>query len=457
MRRLILALAASLAIAALAAWLIALPGTMSLDVAGFRLQPRLGTVLLLAGLFVILVIAVWAILRRIIGLPRFIARRTAERRRAYGVDALSQGMIALEAGEAERARQLARDAHARLPGNAAAQLLEAQASLAMGDLRAARDQYRTLISDEKTALAALSGLYRQAQAQGRGDAALTFARKAARMSPGISWATDAVFDDLTRRGAWQEALEIVASQPVPTREAKRAKRRRQAVLETAMARDLEEKAPNDALDHALAALKLVNDLVPAALIAARIYINRGDGRRAASLLRRVWRTERHPDLATLYANVQPGASAVERLRKIRELIGDGSDSRETAMVLARAAIDAYEWPAARNALARYAAAEPTQGVCALMAEIEEGQNGDQGKAREWFGRALRAPRDPAWVADGTILDEWAPVSPVTGKLDAVQWKVPTTSLARAPAPDANADAQDGAVPAGTLPPGGDQT
>ncbi len=63
-------------------------------------------------------------------------------------------------------------------------------------------------------------------------------------------------------------------------------------------------------------------------------------------------------------------------------------------------------------------------MCLLMAEIEEGQSGDQGKAREWLARALTAPADPAWTADGVTSDDWAPASPVTGRLDAFEWKVP---------------------------------
>jgi HemY protein len=63
-----------------------------------------------------------------------------------------------------------------------------------------------------------------------------------------------------------------------------------------------------------------------------------------------------------------------------------------------------------------------------MAEIEERESGDEGRAREWMGRALRAPRDPAWTADGYVSDRWMPVSPVSGRLDAFQWKVPLAEL-----------------------------
>jgi HemY protein len=45
-----------------------------------------------------------------------------------------------------------------------------------------------------------------------------------------------------------------------------------------------------------------------------------------------------------------------------------------------------------------------------------------------MGRALRAPRDPAWTADGYVSDRWMPVSPVSGRLDAFQWKVPLAEL-----------------------------
>ena len=142
-----------------------------------------------------------------------------------------------------------------------------------------------------------------------------------------------------------------------------------------------------------------------------------------SLLRRVWRATRHPDLATLFANAVPGVSAVERLRRLRELIENPAPDRASAVVLARAAVEAYEWATARNALAAHLN-NPSQTVCLLLAEIEEGQNGDQGKAREWLARAVRAPRDAAWTADGVVFDEWEPVSPVSGRLDALQWRVP---------------------------------
>lgn len=437
----------SLVLAGIAAWIIALPGTLTLELAGYRMQPRLGTAVVILLVAAALVILVWAIVRRIIGAPGAMARRRATRRREQGVEALSDAVIALQSGDPARARIMAREAQARLPDNGAAKLLEARADLALGDMPAAREHYRALIASEKTAVAALTGLYDQARAQNRPEAALTFARKTLALAPETGWAGQAVFDDLARRGQWAEAVAMVNAETATSREDKARKRRRQAVIETARARESETSQPNNALEHALTALKLLPDFVPAALIAARIYANRGESRRAQSLLRRIWRATGHPDIAALYAHSQPGASAVDRLKRLGEIIELPAPHRAAGMAMARAAIDAYDWPRAREALAPFAGPEATQGVASLMAEIEEGQTGDQGKAREWLARAVRAPRDPAWTADGIVSDEWEPVSPVTGRLDAFEWKVPVASNAR-PAPLAASAAQ--AVPG--LPP-----
>ncbi|MEQ1902405.1 MAG: heme biosynthesis HemY N-terminal domain-containing protein, partial [Devosia sp.] len=381
----------SLLLTAGIAWLVSLPGTLSLEVLGYRMQPRLGMAALVVAASLIAVIVFWSILRRVLNAPGYFARLARDRRRDVGIAALSDGFVALQAGDPGRARVLAREARSNLPRNHAAQLLEARSDLALGDMQAAREHYRALISNKKTAVAALAGLYEQARTQGRTEAALNFAQKAVTLAPQTGWASAAVLEDLTRRGLWDAALARVAEEVATTREEKMQKRRKQAVLETAIAREAEATDPLGALDHALVALRLVNDFVPAALIAARIQTNRGEARKAMSLLRRVWRATSHPHVATLFANAVQGAPAIDRLKRTRELIDTPPPNRQAAIVLARAAVDAYEWALARNALASYSVAEPTQSVCLLMAEIEEGQNADQGKAREWLARAVRAP------------------------------------------------------------------
>ena len=82
----------------------------------------------------------------------------------------------------------------------------------------------------------------------------------------------------------------------------------------------------------------------------------------------------------------------------------------------------------REALKDLISKRPTERVCTLMARIEGGEFGDKGRVREWLARAVRAPRDPSWTADGYISEHWAPVSPITGQLDAFVWKIPVEQL-----------------------------
>src|SRR5262249_58967456 len=161
---------------------------------------------------------------------------------------------------------------------------------------------------------------------------------------------------------------------------------------------------------------------PAAARAGRLLGEGGELRKAARIVETAWRVNPHPDLADGYAHLRPGSSARERLARIEALTIKTPGALEAALAVARAALDAQEFAIARTALAPFVTA-PTKRVAALMAALEMGQ-GDEGRAREWMARALNARRDPAWTADGFISDRWLPVSPVTGRLDAFEWKDP---------------------------------
>ena len=143
---------------------------------------------------------------------------------------------------------------------------------------------------------------------------------------------------------------------------------------------------------------------------------------AARIIERAWGANPHPDLAAAYAALRPGDSARQRLSRVETLAAKGPADAEAALAVARAALDAQEFAAARKALAPYTAT-PRKRVAALMAELEMAQ-GDEGRGREWMARALNARRDPAWTADAFVSDHWLPISPVSGRLDAFEWKDP---------------------------------
>ncbi len=293
MIRIFIIVAFSLAVAWGASFIMSVPGSVAITGFGYQMQPSLGIVLFALILLMLATIFVWAIIRRIFGIPALFSRANEKRKQRKGIDALSNAIIALQTGDPGKAKQLAREARLKLEGNTAAQLLEAQANMQLGELKEARLQYREMIEDPKTAIAALSGLYEQARRQNREDAAVQFAQKAASLSPKLEWAQKAIFAHMAKQGDFEDALAQLDQIPFD-RNARDEQKRLDAVLRTALAKELEETEPQRAIAFANEALKKQPEFVPAALIAARLFISSGEVRKASGLLRRVWRASAPP-------------------------------------------------------------------------------------------------------------------------------------------------------------------
>jgi HemY protein len=97
---------------------------------------------------------------------------------------------------------------------------------------------------------------------------------------------------------------------------------------------------------------------------------------------------------------------------------------ESSLAVARAALDAQDFALARSEAEAAIRMDRREGAYLLLADIEEAETGDEGKVRQLLAKAVRAPRDPAWVADGVVSERWQPLSPVTGRLDAFEWRAP---------------------------------
>ncbi|MDX8451020.1 heme biosynthesis protein HemY, partial [Mesorhizobium sp. VK3C] len=196
-----------------------------------------------------------------------------------------------------------------------------------------------------------------------------------------------------------------------------AANRRRAVLLTAKAQALVDSDPNAARTAALEANKLAPDFAPAAVIAANMLFRQNDVRKGSKILETAWRAEPHPDLAELYTHARPGDAVLDRLNRAKKLQEMKKNHAESSLVVARAALDAQDFSTARREAEAAIRIDRREGAYLLLADIEEAETGNQGKVRQLLSKAVRAPRDPASVADGVVSERWAPVSPITGKLD----------------------------------------
>ena len=424
MIRILLYLIAVLAIAAGLDWLADRPGTIVVDWQGYIAETSVFRALIMLLLLIGAALVAWSALRWLWSSPARVGRVLNRRREKRGLEALSSGIIAIGAGDRALAARYAGQARKALPHEPLTHLLRAQTAQLAGDRATSRRIFEAMLASPDTEQLGLRGLFLEAQREREQEAARQFAERALKLNPKLDWPIEALFDLQCRAGDWQGALDTLAVGRRQGTIDKTIANRRRAVLLVAQAQAAEDTTADKALELAQEAHRLAPDLVPAAAIAGRILASQGNTPRAARVLLKTWRLSPHPDLAAAYAYARPGDSPRDRLNRVRHLARLTPHDSEGPIALAITAIEAREWDEARKALEPLLEERLTQRVATLMARIEGEQHGHAGRVREWLARAVNAPRDPAWTADGVVSDCWAPVSPVTGALDAFRWRVP---------------------------------
>ena len=436
MFRVVFFLAFIAAVAFGGAWLADHPGDIVLTWQGRRVETSLlvGVLLVLAATLAIM--AAWTLLRIIFRIPSIVALASRARRRNKGLAALTRGMVAVGAGDSRTAHKQSAEA-ARLMGDSPLTLLlKAQSAQLNGDRAAASQHFTAMLDVPETRALGLRGLHVEARRRGDMDAAHHFAAEAQKIAA-LPWAGGAVLDHRAGRSDWTGALAAVEANARGKLIDKAAANRQRAVLKTAMALDVADKEPEAALRLAREAAKLAPDLIPAVALAAKLFNQRGEMRKAARLIESAYVALPHPELTEAYVNIRPGDSANDRLARARTLAKLAPDDPESRMIVARSALAARDFEVARAALLplvdKDRATRPTARACLMMAELEEAANGSPGRVKEWLTRASRGARDPTWIADGVNSDVWQPVSPVTGALDAFVWATPREQLMRSAA------------------------
>ncbi|MCU0830032.1 MAG: heme biosynthesis protein HemY [Rhizobiaceae bacterium] len=440
MIRFILFLAIVLALGTAFAWLADRPGDLVITFSGMRYEVSLTTALVAFLTAVVAIMVLWWIIRTTIDSPQIMRRHFRARRRDRGYQALSTALIAAGAGDGATARKLAQRAHGFIAADQEPLLpyLDAQIALLDGKGGDARKLFEEMLAGGETRLLGLRGLYLEAQRAGDPVAARHYAERALEAAPALEWAANAALAGRAADGDWEKALALVEQRRRAPGADKAASARARAVLLTAKAMSLAETSPSEAKAAALEANKLAPDLVPAAVAAARAVFRADDLRKGAKILEAAWKLAPHPEIADAYVHARPGDSALDRLKRARELERLAPNHVESAFALAQAELAAGDFAAARRHVESIVKTEPREGAWLLLADIEEAETGHQGRVREWLQRAVKAPRDPAWMADGQVSERWLPFSPISGRLDAFEWRQPMHALA-GPAIDIDAD------------------
>lgn len=380
--------------------------------------------------------------------PGAFLRARRERRRRNGYRALTQGMVAVAAGDAEEAQKFARKADMLLAEPPLTLLLSAQAAQLKGDEQAAARYFTAMLDRAETEFLGLRGLIMQALRRQDEAAALKMAERAHRLRPKTPWVVSSLFELQARAGRWAAADETLAEAskckalPAP------ASRHHRSVLYLERSREAEAAgAADEALRLAAKAHALDPGFAPSAVHYAGLLRIGGRLRRARKVIESAWRLAPHPALATAYDEIYADQPPLARVKLFERLKALQPAHVESALALAGAALKAQLWGEARRHLAGAGLAlgksgdrngETTDPLASprlykLMADLEVAEHGDHLAARGWLAKAAAAPRlDAVYQCRicGAESAEWSALCPHCRSFDSLVWRVPNS----APAP-----------------------
>jgi HemY protein len=445
------------------------PGQVAIIWQGWQVETSVGVLVAAA---IAAALALWLLLwavRLILGSPRALLGRRREQRRRAGYRALTQGMVAVAAGDPQEARRYARRANALLADPPLTLLLSAQTAQLEGDETAAKKFFTAMLERPETEFLGLRGLLNQAMRAGDQGTALRLTERAMTLRPNTPWVVESRFDLEAREGKWhaaEETLAQAAKRRIIPRD--RARHHRGVILYELSRAAAANGDRRRGLDLAAQAQTLLPDLAPPAAHYARLLLDQQRTAPATKAVERAWRTAPHAELAQVYGNVHVGEAPLERYKRFERLAGQNPEARESHLTLATAALDAQLWGEARRHLKQALAASapplakgensapalpggagrdaalagPTPRLCLLMARLEEAEHGPGEAMRGWLNRAVNAMPDPRYICTGCGGEalEWESRCPRCGRFDTLLWRTPAWVAGGAALPALTKDA-----------------
>ena len=411
----------------IAVWLADRPGQVTIEWQGVLINTSVGILALSAFLLVVAsVIAheVWRGLRRAPG--QIVASRRV-RRRGAGYRALTEGLVAVAAGDAEEARRLSKRADGLLNDPPLTMLLAAQTAQLAGDDRAARHYFEAMRERKETEFLGLRGLIVQTLREGDRAAALNLAQRAFELRPGTPWVLETLVDLNCQRGHWREAQvaleESMRRKFVP---ADVGRPRLAAIMVERSRASTVRGDRSTALQQVQRAYELDPTLVPAVAALARQQTEAGQRKRARKLIEKAWTRKTHPELVSAYVDAVEASTPATRKDAVEKLRTANPSDPESRLAVAEAAIDSEQWNVARGLLEPMVETTSSARLFLLLSDLESREHGDGAAARRWLDRAAHESPDPAWVcADcGTAADEWSAVCGQCGQLEGLRWRAP---------------------------------
>jgi HemY protein len=411
-------------------WLTDNPGQVALDWRGYRVESSfavlLGLVIVLAVLAA-LAYRLWLFLRRA---PKQVTGAWRNRRRAQGYQALTQGMVAVAAGDPDEARRQTKRAEVLLNEPPLTMLLSAQTAQLNGDEKAAEEFFKAMTNNPETEFLGLRGLIGQAKKRGESEQALKLTRRAYGLKPKSKWVAQNLFDLQIEEGQWLDAGVTCDDLVRIGSSAKKNTQHSKAVLACQLGFEARAKGDGAVAEVQFKrAVDLDNKFTPAVSAFADALIKQGRHRKAVQLIEKTWASAPHPDLVDPYWRAAEAYDAMARMKASQRLAKSNAGHQESHVAVIIAALEARLWGESRNHLEQITGDAPETldaRICRLWADLEEAEHGNMDKAHEWLTRASLAEMPETWTCSscGNTASAWSALCGNCQGFDTFAWRRP---------------------------------
>ena len=231
---------------------------------------------------------------------------------------------------------------------------------------------------------------------------------------------------LARLGNWQEAkLALLNARREKGAMTPSMYKHYSAVIDYCLAQ--EKKAAGskmESLNLLKSSLKSDPMFAPAALSAARLYIEQDDRKSAEKILTAIWKQAPNAELSETIAELYPQESSGETFRRIKKITEPASDFSESHHLLASVAIDSEQWPDARRALESIInsnmASKTTYQTLALL---ERKQKSDKKASDKFIEKSENTKADNYWQCNDChkIFPHYLPTCTHCHEFDSIEW------------------------------------
>lgn len=376
-------------------YLAQLPGSVAFDMFGFEGSMNLAVTVLFLAMLGALIALAWGLLAGLIRLPGKVGHSRQQSKVRKANQALADGLLAAEAGDAATAMRYAKRAAKYAEDERLKLLLEARAAEASDDWSGAERAWGQLTRLPGGQLAGLRGSATAASERGDTATAEIRAREAFALKSDADWPFNSLFDMQVVRGEWDKALETLSIGDKRGLISGDSLRRRRAVLHTARAVNLPQERRQDAQKALAEAIRSAPAFPPAAWHGARHLMSDGKDKAAQGVVELAWKARPHPALSQLVRRISAKDAPNLRKAKLESLIKANSSHRESRILSAELAMDSGDWVSAIKTLALLVEENPTARLCLLMERALKGY-GDRDEAARWARMASTASREPDW-------------------------------------------------------------